>query len=195
MCATTTILLNRLKESNYRRRITHTHTDAHARTQTHCTLVTRARAHTAAAAVLRTEKNAHTHKPYAESTVLRRARTVSAHKFLSFIDQSAALLQPATAVVLPSPTALPPPPVRHTYTQPGAHSLPFSRTRRRSLRVSVAHAARQLPPSPLFSPHCPSFAHTAPTGSLFSPPTTPALRSLSLRLARSAVPFRTPATG
>jgi len=182
-CATTTILLNRLKESNYRRRITHTHwrthrhsavsrasasarthkhtgkrygggrilrTKKHSRTHTHTNSRAHSRAHT------HTHKRTYTHtntRIVYQSTVLRRARTVSAHKFLSFIDQSAALLQPATAAAAACPTTSPlsPAPHPHSFDVPGTTFFPYFFY---ASTLYIIHALRLRCTTRLFSRRC-----------------------------------------
>lgn len=150
--------MNRLKESNYRRRITHTHstqTRARTLTYTHTHTIRRRRrlagfyerkntvahghtnTHTHARARGSDSFHSRTHCTVHQSTVLQRARTVSAHKFLSFIDQSAALLQPATAAACPA-TSLPP---TRSVQLPGTFFLLFTYTRSRThVYRSLAHS-------------------------------------------------------
>lgn len=175
MCATTTILLNRLKESNYRRRITHTHTDAHARTQSHCTRVTLARAHTVRRRrFLRTGEKKKKTRTHTHTQTVRRVDCAPAGPHCQR-PQISQLYRPVGGAVATGNRRRRAPhqtlrrrrrpqhtPTRRTFFTVFTYASPFSPCLRRT--------------------RCPAAARPAPpTGSRFPA----ALRSLSLRLARS----------
>lgn len=155
VCATTTILLNRLKESNYRRRITHTHwrthilytsaarahththgpTDAHTRAQTHAHQCNGGGGGWPESTNEKTRLHIHTHRRHS-SRLCSGGPALSAPTNFSALSTSRRRCcnrQPPPR----TPPTTPVSPTRAPFNYP-AHSFPFLRTHIFFLSVSVA---------------------------------------------------------